>query len=104
PDFPPALLAQARLCRLAGRLEEAETLLRSFVDKPIPERLTLALAWYELGTIHDSQRRYDDAMAAFLQAKAVSQPAAAQNLAYLERIRKARKETTRTVSADLFQS
>jgi tetratricopeptide (TPR) repeat protein len=74
PAFPAALLVRARLERLAGRLESAEAVLRSFISKPIPNLWTKARAWYELGHILDRQKKYDDAMAAFLEAKSWLQP------------------------------
>jgi tetratricopeptide (TPR) repeat protein len=69
PGNPAALVVHARLERLAGRLESAEQVLRSFVTQSIPDRWAHAQAWYELGTILDRQGRYDDAMTAFLAAK-----------------------------------
>ena len=69
PAYPAALLVRARLERLAGRLEAAEQVLRSFITKPVPDAWIHAQAWYELGNILDRQKKYDDAMAAFLEAK-----------------------------------
>ena len=68
----PALLARARLDRLAGRLEPAEKLLRSFLATA--DRESRVRGWYELGGILDRQKRYDEAMAAFLEAKALVRP------------------------------
>ena len=69
-----ARLTQARLHRQAGRLAEAEQALR-------PALMAADLEWrirsyYELGAICDRQGRYDDAMSAFLEAKALLQPSA----------------------------
>ncbi len=69
PEFPGARLMRARLERTAGRLEVAETVLRSFLHKPIPLLWTHAQAWYELATVLDRQKRYDEAMAAVQEAK-----------------------------------
>jgi tetratricopeptide (TPR) repeat protein len=76
PAHPPALLARARLARLAGRLDEAERLIRSFVEKPHPDAWAHAQTWYELGGILDRQGRYDEAMPAFLEAKGKLRPQA----------------------------
>src|SRR4051812_6447190 len=56
-DFSPALLVKARLERQAGRLNEAEKLLRSFLDKA--DRETRVRGFYELGGILDRLGRYD---------------------------------------------
>ena len=63
PAFPAALLVRARLERLAGRLESAEQVLRSFITKPVPDTWVHAQAWYELGNNLDRQKKFDDAMA-----------------------------------------
>jgi tetratricopeptide (TPR) repeat protein len=66
--FPAALLLRARLERQAGHLEEAEKLLRSLL--PNADRDTRMRAYYQLGAVLDRQGRYDEAMAAFVEAKA----------------------------------
>ena len=80
-----ALLLRARLDRQAGRLEAAEQLLRTFPVKVDPN--LRASASYELGGILDRQGRYDEAMTAFLGAKAFLQPMAARALAELNTLR-----------------
>jgi len=69
-----ALLARARIHRLANQLTEAEQLIRSFVNRPHPDLITRVRAWYELGMILDRMARYDDAMTAFQQAKSLLRP------------------------------
>jgi tetratricopeptide (TPR) repeat protein len=81
----PALLLRARLDRQAGRLEAAEKLLRAFPVKVDPN--LRASAAYELGGILDRMGRYDEAMTAFLGAKAFLQPIAARALAELKTLR-----------------
>ncbi len=73
PAYPAALLLRARLERLAGRFEQAEIVLRSFITKPIPSLWVHAQAWYELGNILDRREQYDEAMKAILEAKALLQ-------------------------------
>ena len=63
-----ARLIQAKLHRQAGRLAEAEQALRPALTSPNAEWRTRS--YYELGAICDQQGRYDDAMSAFLEAKA----------------------------------
>jgi tetratricopeptide (TPR) repeat protein len=67
-----ALLLRARLDRQAGRLDDAEKLLRFFPANSDPA--VRVGAWYELGGILDRQGRYDEAMSAFLEAKALLRP------------------------------
>jgi tetratricopeptide (TPR) repeat protein len=64
-----SLLAQARLKRLAGALEEAERLTRDLLQQPSCEPQTRFRAWYELGGNLDRQGRFDEAMSALLEAK-----------------------------------
>lgn len=101
PDFPPALLVRARLERQAGRLAEAEKILTSF---PAGAEANLqARAQYELGGILDRQGRYDDAMRAFLAAKALLAPAAAPHIAGANRIRARLAELRQQLTADTLQ-
>jgi tetratricopeptide (TPR) repeat protein len=74
PTCPEALLVQARLERLAGRLETAEQYARSLLTRPIADPTTHAQAWYELATVLDREEKFDDAMTAFLEAKALLRP------------------------------
>jgi len=85
PNCGTALLARARLNRQNGRLEEAEQILRS-----LPSAVTQDV-WvrsrYELGGILDRQRRYDEAMSAFVEAKSALLPQAAKHSADLRIVR-----------------
>ena len=103
PADPAARLVRARLERLAKRLEPAEQLLRALLAQPIPDSWIHAQAWYELATILDRQEKYDEAMAAWLQAKALLQPQAPPYLADLKNFRDRLKVMQANVSADLLQ-
>ncbi|MFZ0825879.1 MAG: sulfotransferase [Verrucomicrobiia bacterium] len=70
--YAPALLAQARLHRQAGHLEDAERLLRSVPTTA--EREVRIRCFYELGGVLDRLGRFDEAMSAFLEAKALLSP------------------------------
>src|SRR5271154_4788872 len=98
---PSALLARARLDRQAGRLEEAEKMLRSFPANC--ERTLCIRAWYELGAILDRQGRYDEAMSAFLAAKALLRPDAAPFATALQTIRARLKVMEADISAEMLQ-
>lgn len=77
-----ALLVQARLSRVDGRIEEAEQVARTLVARSDPNSWSTRIrGWYELGAILDRQGRPDEAMAAFLEAKNMAKTNAAAYLA-----------------------
>ncbi len=100
---PEALLTRARLERQNGRLEEAEKLIRSFVNKSNPDVWIHAQTWYELGAILDRQGKYDDAFAAFVQAKALLRPNAERLLDELKIVRKRITDMQAHISAEALQ-
>lgn len=82
PDCVLAILVRARLDRLSGRAEEAEKRLRPLLQLSDSDSWsTRVRGWYELGAVLDAQGRYDEAMAAFLEAKTMILPNGAQYLA-----------------------
>lgn len=97
----PALLARAKLNRQTGRLGEAEQSLRSAL--PSFEPVIRAQGWYELGGILDRQGRYDEAMAAFLEAKALLRPNAARHVYELQVMRTRLKTLRENLTAELLQ-
>jgi tetratricopeptide (TPR) repeat protein len=101
PTYAGALVARARMHRGAGELEQGERLLRKLLAKAGGE--VSAPAWYELGTILDRQGRYDQAMEAFLQAKALLRPASAPHLVELERIRAETREMAEGLTASTLK-
>jgi hypothetical protein len=103
PAFPAALLVRARLERLAGQLEPAEQTLRSFITKSIPDSGTRVQTWYEMGNNLDRQKKYDDAMTAFLQAKALMRPQADNYLAELKIFRDRLKVMEANVTAEMLK-
>lgn len=102
-EHPAALLARARLNRLSGRFEEAEAGVRSLLAMSFDDVPTRARAWYELGNILDRLRRYDDAMAALLEAKALLRPAAAPHQTTLAGIQARVREMEQTISARVLE-
>jgi len=98
---PPALLLRARLQRQAGQFESAEQLLRAFPTTAEPA-LRVSAA-YELGGILDRQGRYDEAMSAWLEAKAWLQPQAARPAAELKIMRARVRHLTTNASAEVLQ-
>ena len=103
PAYPAALLVRARLERQAGRLESAERLIRSFITRPVPDTWVHAQAWYELAGILDRQGHYDEAMSAFVSAKALLQPQAAPHLAKLKIERERLRMMQANISAEMLK-
>jgi len=102
-EHPAALLTRARLSRLGGKLDEAESMLRSLLEKSFNDAPTRVRAWYELGGVLDRQGRYDDAMAAFLEAKALLRPASAPYQATLRGIQARVREMEQTISSSVLE-
>jgi tetratricopeptide (TPR) repeat protein len=96
-----AQLTRARLFRRTGRLEDAEQVLRSF--STATDRYLQIRRWYELGTNLDQQGRYDEAMSAFLEGKALLRPDAPPLLAKLQLFREELKQLQNDISAEMLQ-
>jgi tetratricopeptide (TPR) repeat protein len=93
-----ARLTKARLSHHAGHLEEAEKILRPILGS---ERSEMRIrGYYELGVILDRQGRYDEAMAAFLEAKAMVRPDVQPLLAQVQANRVAGKKTLADFTAE----
>lgn len=98
---PWALLIRARLERRAGRLEAAERVLRAF---PVAaDGDTRVRSLYELGAVLDRQGRYDEAMAAFLEAKAMLAPDAPPLIAQRQTARAYWQKLQNTISAEILK-
>ncbi|MBI2928112.1 MAG: sulfotransferase [Verrucomicrobia bacterium] len=102
-DHPAALLAQARLARLRGDITEADRSLRALLTRQLGEDPTRIRAWYELGAVLDRQGRYDEAMTAFLEAKATQRPAAAPFAQVLHGVQSSVRELEQTISAGVLE-
>jgi tetratricopeptide (TPR) repeat protein len=99
PNHWLSLLARARWKRLGGALEEAEKFTRELLQKTSCDPQTRIRAWYELGTILDRQGRFDEAMKAFLEAKALQRPIATRATAILQGIQARVNEQQQTITA-----
>ena len=93
-----ARLTHARLSRLAGHWEEAEKILRPVLGSA--QREMRIRGYYELGAILDRQGRYDEAMTAFLEAKAMLRPDTQPLLAQVQANRIAAKKTLADFTAE----
>jgi tetratricopeptide (TPR) repeat protein len=98
---PLARLTQAKLDRQAGRLAEAEQVLRPVLTAA--DRELRIRGFYELGAICDRQGRYDDAMSAFVEAKALLLPDAAPFTAGRLATHARLKILTESVNPEMFQ-
>jgi len=103
PGHPSALLTQARLDRGAGRLDEAECRLRSIVARGDVDSWIRVRTWYELGGILDRQSRYDHAMEAFLEAKAILRPAAGPSTNALRMVHERVREMEATITPEVLK-
>jgi len=99
----PARLARARLERLAGRLPEAEDRVLGLLQDGHGDPWLRARAGYELGEILDRLGRYDEAMEAFLEAKALIRPAAVNHAATLKRIQQRVSEMEQTITPNVLE-
>jgi tetratricopeptide (TPR) repeat protein len=102
-----AQVTRARLYGRTGRLQEAEQLLRSFLSTTVSldtnDRQIQIRCHYELGKNLDQQGRYDEAMTAFLDAKALLLPTAKPLIAQMKVFRDRLKDTKANLSAETLQ-
>ncbi len=99
---PRVLLEEAALKRLRGKTSEAESLFRDLLGNPasgVPVRIR---ALYDLAGILDGDGRYDEAMAALLEVKAVLRAHAAPYAATLQHIQNRAKEMEQTITASVL--
>jgi len=95
---PRVGLEEAILARLGGDLQKAEQLFRELLANSaagVPVRLRGS---YELAGILDSQGRYDEAMAALLEVKAIQRPHAGPHLATLQHIQNRAREMEQSIT------
>jgi tetratricopeptide (TPR) repeat protein len=95
---PRVLLEEAVLRRLRGNISEAESLLRELLANPASGAPVRMRASYELAGILDGEGRYDEAMAALLEAKAILRAHAAPYAAILQHMQNRAKEMERTIT------
>lgn len=103
PACPEAWLVRARLGRMAGQLETAEIELRTLLAKPFPDLWIRGQSLYELGINLDLQEKYDDAMTAFLEAKALLCPKPDPHQAEAEAQSARMKSNESQISAEMLR-
>jgi tetratricopeptide (TPR) repeat protein len=98
-----ALLVRARLDRAAGRLEQAEKLIRPMLADSDPQTWSTRIrGWYELGAILDREERYNEAMAEFLEAKALIRPNATRFLSSQQSVRTQVKDAKADITSEVL--
>ena len=95
---PRVLLEDAALTRLRGNIQEAERLFRDLLTNPASSPPVRMRASYDLASILDCEGRYDEAMAALLEAKAILRAHAAPHAATLQHMQNRGKEMERTIT------
>jgi tetratricopeptide (TPR) repeat protein len=100
PDCAPALMIKGRLALQRKEFSAAEEALRAAIAKG--DLITKPRALYELGAVLDRLERYDDAMAAFLQAKAILLHDAQPHIQQLHHIRAYLTQMRAQLSSGLF--
>jgi tetratricopeptide (TPR) repeat protein len=95
---PRVLLEEAKLSRLRGKVQEAESLFRDLMTNPASGPPVRIRALYDLADILDSDGRYDEAMTALLEVKAIQRPHARPYAATLQLMQSRAKEMERTIS------
>jgi Tfp pilus assembly protein PilF len=102
PASALATLVRARLDRLSGRREEAERRLRPLLAQSGRDTWSTRIrGWYELGAVLDAQGRYDEAMAAFLEAKTMILPQAARFIATQKVVHARLKVVAEQINAEM---
>ncbi|HEY3863348.1 MAG TPA: sulfotransferase [Verrucomicrobiae bacterium] len=103
PGCVLASLVRARLDRLSGRAEDAERGLRPLLARTDKDTWsTRVRGWYELGAALDAQGRYDEAMAAFQEAKAMILPNATREIAAQKVVQSRLKIAEQKISAQML--
>jgi tetratricopeptide (TPR) repeat protein len=99
---PRVLLEEAALRRLRGEIHEAEALFRALLANPSAGVAVRIRAFYDLAAILDGEGRYDEALAALLEVKAIQRAHAAPYAAALQHIQNRAKEMERTITTPVL--
>lgn len=98
-DDPRVLLVEARVRRARGQVGEAESILRTMLTKPASTDAARIRGLYELAGLLDASARYDEAMSALLEVKAIQRATAAPYAATLQLMQTRAKEMEASISA-----
>ncbi len=95
---PRVLFEEGMLRRLHGAVPEAESLFRELLAIPAAGASVRIRAFYELAGIKDSEGKYDEAMTALLEAKALLRPHMGLHAATLQHMQSRAREMERTIT------
>jgi tetratricopeptide (TPR) repeat protein len=96
------LLEEAVIRRLHGNIQEAELLFRELLTNPDSGAPIRIRALYELAGILDGDGRYDEAMSALQEAKAMQRANAEPYAATLQHIQSRAREMEQTITTDIL--
>jgi tetratricopeptide (TPR) repeat protein len=99
---PRVLFEDAALRRLRGKTQEAGSLLRDLLANPASIPQVRLRASYELAGILDGEGRYDEAMVALLEAKAILRAHAAPYAATLQHMQNRAKEMEQSITTTVL--
>ena len=95
---PRVLFQQAVLRRLQGSNPEAESLLQELLAMPKAVTSARIRAFYELAGIKDNEGKYEEAMTALLEAKALMRPHMGPHAATLQHMQSRAREMEQTIT------
>jgi tetratricopeptide (TPR) repeat protein len=98
PKDPRVRMEEAALSRLRGNVQEAESLFRELLANTGSGVSVRIRAFYDLAAILDGDGRYDEAMTALLEAKALLRPHAGPFAATLQHMQNRAKEMEQTIT------
>jgi tetratricopeptide (TPR) repeat protein len=99
---PRVLLKQAVLLQNRGQINEAESQFRELRSNSAADLLTRVRAAYALAGILDGAGQYDEAMTAFLEAKAIQRTQAAVLAAPLQQMQKLHTEMAQCITTSIL--
>jgi tetratricopeptide (TPR) repeat protein len=95
---PRVLLGDAELRRLRGNVTRAESILRELLAMPSASSPVRIRAYYELASIKDNEGKYDEAMTALLEAKALMRPHVGPHAATLQHMQSRANEMEQSIT------
>jgi tetratricopeptide (TPR) repeat protein len=99
---PRVLLEEAKLTQMRGNNQQAESLFRDLLKNPASSVPVRIRALYDLAAILDRDGRYDDAMTALLEVKALERPHSGPYVATLQHMQNRAKEMEQTITTSVM--
>ncbi len=99
---PRVLLEDAELRRMRRNVTEAESILRELLAISAAGASVRIRAFYELASIKENEGKYDEAMTALLEAKALMRPHVGPHAAILQHMQSRAKEMEQTITTGVL--